>query len=187
MKEEEKSIRCFTEKEWQFYQTGFFGEADRTAMEEHLLTCDSCMACYLDIVEENLGKEPLVSLEENFTDLVMETIELENRSLPEVLSREAACAGSGKNHGSKANLLITYCAAASIALFFWIGGYFDGLSGSLSKGVDFIAETEITAKKTEPSQGFIQTGWTQKILDEKRPSFIKNLISIKEQIYEKKE
>lgn len=187
MKEEEKSIRCFTEKEWQFYQAGFFGEADRIAMEEHLLACDSCMACYLGIVEENLAKEPLVFLEEGFTDLVMETIELNNLPQPGIIFGEAAGAGSGKDHGSKANLLITYCAAASIALFFWIGGYFDSLSGSLSKGVEFFAEAEITAKKTEPSQGFIQTGWTQKILDEKRSSFIKNLLPIKEQIYEKKE
>lgn len=168
MKNKIESIRCYEERMWSAYHSGLFSEARRSDMEEHLLVCDSCMSIYLKILEDtNLKSAPMLS--EDFTDRVMGAIEQEKRH--NEVDKEVLT--------SKVTILLSYCAAASIALFFWGGGYFEGLSSGLVKGFQYIDKVEITQKVAEPQRGLIQSGWSNKV-QETRPSFIDTIISKKE-------
>ncbi len=182
MSEKVKSAQCYDTKAWQAYQAGTLGESEMRALEEHLSFCESCLERYLELIENGLSSGDIQGLGEDFTDQVMALIEQEQRwqkaSVPVVNLRSQK--KSKETVHIKAALLISYCAAASIAMFFWIGGYFDGLAGSLSKGVDYIRSSEVVETKVQPQKGFIQTGWTQKVIEEERPSFIENLIPKKE-------
>lgn len=181
MSDQFNRTQCYELKAWQSYQQGALGESERSLMEEHLLTCEDCLDIYLGIVEERLKSDEVIKLGEDFTAKVFEIIEQERRwekaSVPAI---NIVNKRDKEARNSKVNLLISYCAAASIAMFFWVGGYFDGLSGSLSKGAEYLHPTEVVETQVESQRGFIQTGWTQKVIEEDRPSFITNLIPKKE-------
>lgn len=181
MTEKLNGSQCYELKAWQSYQAGALSEFQRLQMEEHLLLCESCLDTYLGIVEESLKENDLPKLGEGFTAKVLNTIEEESRwQKASVPVRNISDKKDKEARNSRNNLLISYCAAASIVMFFWVGGYFDGLSGSLSKGVEYLHTKEVVEAKVQPQRGFIQTGWTQKINAGERPSFLKNLIPKKE-------
>ena len=171
MKNNMRSIHCPKEKTWIAYSQGLLSESRRLGLEEHLLTCDSCLAIYLDILAKDTDQSSVSQLSRDFTDHVLAEISAVSR-IPVKKEKEFLA--------SKMGILISYCAAASIALFFWGGGYFDGLSANLSKGVQYLDKIEISEKVPEPEKGLIQAGWTHKVYEEKRTSFIQNLISDKE-------
>lgn len=162
-----RSIHCYEEKSWSAYHLGLLSEAKRLAMEEHLLLCDSCMSTYLSIIEEDNANKSVPMLSKNFTNRVMEAINIPAKKNKEVLT-------------SRVTILISYCAAASMALFFWSGGYFESLAGGLTKGIQYIDQVEISQKVVEPERGFIQSGWSHKAIQENRVSFIDTIIPKKE-------
>ncbi len=178
MKNKIESIHCYEERMWSAYHSGLFSEAKRSDMEEHLLICDSCMLIYLKILEDTNIKS-VTMLSKDFTDQVMRVIEQEKghnevdyiTRMPTKKNKEVLT--------SKMTILLSYCAAASMAMFFWGGGYFDGLAGGLAKGIQYIDKVEITQNVTEPQRGLIQSGWSNKV-QEMRPSFIDTIISKKE-------
>jgi hypothetical protein len=180
MTEKINSAQCYESQAWQSYQLGKISESESLRMEEHLLICENCLEIYLSIIEKSLLENDAPKLGENFSDTVLNVIE-EEKCQPNAPVRIIKnCKREDKEvRNSKVNLLISYCAAASIAMFFWIGGYFDGLSGTLSKGAEHSHPTEVL-EEVQPPRGFIQTGWTQKVITEERPSFIENLIPKKE-------
>ena len=175
MSERVNKAQCYEQNQWRSYQAGTLSESERRAMEEHLLTCEACLENYLSIVEYDLEQDASM-LGKDFTDRLFEVIGQETnwrKSSAQVIKVSNKKEKEVRNN--KVNLLISYCAAASIAMFFWVGGYFDGLSGSLSKGLVSMQPTKGIEKNYEPQKGFIQTGWTQRVIDEERPSFIENL------------
>lgn len=181
-----KSIRCYEQKSWSAYHSGQIRDPKRSAMEEHLLTCDDCLEKYLGNVEKEINSTSGFMLSEDFTNYVMELIYQEERHNKSASVTHTAVKQEKEFLSNKWSVFISYCAAASIALFFWGGGYFDGLSGSLAKGMQYINTAEISQKivypqkKVESSRGFIQTGWTHKVVVEDRPSFIQNVLPKKE-------
>lgn len=83
---------------------------------------------------------------------------------------------------NRTNLLISYCAAASIVFFLWTGGYISGLSKTLNEGV-LKGEAQISEtgeKKLDLSVSLIQSGWTKKSIQEERPSLIPHFLEKKE-------
>jgi len=147
----EKSIRtaCYPAKTWQSYRDGSLTAEESAGLEEHLLDCEQCLETYLELVQQGSDRlEP--GLSPDFTERLLAIIKPEEqRKEPE---------RGVKERNSRATLLIGYCAAACIALFFWMGGYFDGISGGLAK------------------QGIIQRGWTEKVNMEAPPSFLNNIL-----------
>ncbi len=157
---------CYDQAIWRSYHSGFLDESQRIAMEQHLLYCDKCMDIYLDLVAESAGPgESLLS--GDFTDKLMQ--ELESQAEPQISPAKVPGFMT-----SKATVMISYCAAASIAMFFLVGGYFDNLADKLVRSAEYFPPPGMIAQKTEPSRGLIQNGWTQKVLDEKRQPFIEN-------------
>jgi len=174
------SIHCYEEKNWSAYHSGLLSEAKRLEMEEHLLICDSCLSIYLSIIEADSNDKSIPMVSKDFTNHVMEAIEQEKR-LNEDCQVVNLPARKEKNFlTSKVTILISYCAAASMALFFWGGGYFEDLAGGLSRGIQYIDKVEISQKVVEPQRGLIQTGWSQKVIQENHPSFFDTIIPKKE-------
>lgn len=178
MKNKIENIHCYEERMWSAYHSSLISEVKRSDMEEHLLICDSCLSIYLSVLEEDTNIKSVPMLREDFTDRVMEAIEEESHneadnaiSMPAKKNKEVLT--------SKVTILLSYCAAASMALFFWGGGYFEGLSSGLVKGFQYIDKVEISQKVVEPQRGLIQSGWSNKV-QETRPSFIDTIISKKE-------
>lgn len=173
---------------WERYMAGTLQEVDSLKLEEHLLSCESCLGLYLGFLEKELEDEEKPCLSEEFTDRVMEAVGQENTwqkiSVPVVPVRNIADMKEKEIRSRRVNLFISYCAAAGIAMFFWVGGVFDGLSGSfsgtLSRGVEYLHGDKVAETKIELPKSLIQTGWTQKMLEEERPSFIKDFILKKE-------
>jgi len=167
MKEENKGARCFETKAWLSYQAGFLSKSECALKEEHLLSCENCFETFLNIIETSTNPAEGTSLSSGFTDRVMSMV----TKLDEVRFKESKFKESKPKEAanSRVNLFIGYCAAASIAMFFWIGGYFGGLSGSIAKGMEIGMEIQ-------PKIGLIQQGWTQKVLEEKESTFIENII-----------
>jgi hypothetical protein len=180
MTEKINSAQCYESQAWQSYQLGKISEFESSRMEEHLLICENCLEIYLGIIEKSLLEDNAPKLEEGFNDKVLKVIE-EERCKPKASARVVNInqREDREVRNSKVNLLISYCAAACIVMFFWIGGYFDGLSGTLSKGVEHLHPTE-ALEEVQPPRGLIRTGWTQKVISEERSSFIKNFIPKKE-------
>ncbi len=174
-----KSIHCYDERMLSTYHSGLLSEEKRSAMEEHLLTCDSCLSIYLSILEEDTNIKSVPVLSKDFTNQVMGAIEQEKGHNEDENVISISVKKDKDTLTSKMTILISYCAAASMALFFWGGGYFDGLAGGLAKGIQYLDKVEITQKATEPQRGLIQSGWSNKV-QETRPSFIDTIISKKE-------
>lgn len=171
MSEKFKSIQCYGANAWFSYQAGALGEVDRSAMEEHLLTCENCLEVYLNMMEDRLKNDGASRLGEDFSNRVLEIIEQEGYT-----QKTSAAVGNvvgikeKEVRNNKINLLISYCAAASIVLFFWAGGFLNDV-GRLTDRMEFRIQSE---------EGLIQTGWTQKIIEEKPISIIEKLIPKKE-------
>ena len=180
MKNNIKSIHCQSKKTWEAYNQGLLSETKRQAMEEHLLTCDSCLEIYLEILTKDTQKADIPKLSQDFTVRVLEQINRDPSHEGEGTTARRPVKKDKEFLASKTGFFISYCAAASMALFFWGGGYFDGLADNLSKGVEYLDKIEISEKVSEPEKGLIQTGWTHKVFEENRSSFIENLISEKE-------
>jgi len=189
-KKQHHYARCAEAKKWQAYQAGLLGETEQMEMETHLLTCESCLQTYLGLLEDHLNsdKESLPKLGADFTDRVIDQAfgQIQVNSL----KQNKVKTNAKETRNNKVNILISYCAAASIAMFFWVGGYFEGLSGSFDKGMDYMKSAQSVETKVESGKGLmergfmekslIQTGWTQRLSEEDRPSFIENLILKKE-------
>lgn len=173
--------QCYEQGQWRSYQEGILGEAERSAMEEHLLTCEVCIETYLGILENSLNNVDTPKVSQGFTDRLFEVIEQE-KIRPEDIDQVVSISNKKdkEDRNNKINLLISYCAAASIAMFFWVGGYFDELSGSFAKGAEYLHTFESVEAQVEPQRSLIQTGWTQKVMEEERPSFLENLKPKKE-------
>jgi len=176
MSEKINSSPCCGLKTWQDYKAGKLSAEAQTVLEEHLLSCENCLGIYLGMIEEGLEDQDTPKLGEDFTDRLFDVIEQEKRWQKASVQVISIAGNKAREvRSNKVNLLISYCAAASISMFFWVGGYFDGLSGNLTKGVDYIHTSEAVETKVEPQRGLIQTGWTKKVIEEERPSFIENL------------
>jgi hypothetical protein len=161
------SAPCYTAQAWLAFQAGAPEEAPRILMERHLLECDSCLHVYLTLAENSISHMGAPDLNDGFTDRVMAAI-------------KGSGAGYKKKADSKLNLLIGYCAAACIAMFFWTGGFFDEIAGGLAKGVEILDAPTITAKQYQPPKiNLIQAGWTKKNI-EKQPFLFDNFKSKKE-------
>lgn len=175
MTHQPESTNCFDKSIWLAYHSGLLDESVQSDMEQHLIDCNACMNVYFDVVEEHVSNEDSL-LSVDFTDKLMHKLEREivwqNAKSPD-MSKPSMKAHSYMN--SKATLMISYCAAASIAMFFLVGGYFDGLADKVIQGAEYIPSSAITELKSDKTRGFIQTGWTQKVLEEKRQPLLENL------------
>lgn len=197
MREKVNRSSCYEPQTWLAYQAGNLEDSERLAMEEHLLICEHCLEIYLNLIENPENDLELPALSDQFTDRVMAALEQEIRwqkaSVALVNITVAETAGyknaNRKNanfkkdketQNNRVNLLISYCAAASIAMFFWVGGYFADLSGSFSKGVEYLETSKVLETRADQQISLIQTGWTQKVIEQKPSSFIEKLIPKKE-------
>lgn len=187
MSEKNICLKGFSHQLWQSYADSSLPAAQVLKLEEHLLECPHCLDIYLGIVEKKLAAASAPRLGEDFTAKVLKAIEQEQH-LTKTAVKQAGDSVRGSiistevnrrvlsrdkeaHRNRKVNLLISYCAAAGIAMFFWVGGYFDGLSGSLGKSTDYLHPSE-AVEKVSPSQGLIQTGWTKRVLENERPSVL---------------
>jgi len=161
METEFNNSRCYRPQEWQTYCAGMLQESERIQMEEHLLQCNNCLSIYLDFLNKSLQRESFSQLGQEFTDKVMANIQKENYT---------------QGHNNKINLIISYCAAACIVMFFWVGGYFDKISEGLSEGTKLSKPLETIEARIEPPKSFIQTGWTQKVLKKEKSFFEKSFL-----------
>ena len=161
MKTEFENSQCYGPQEWQTYCTGMLQEPERLKMEEHLLQCDNCMSTYLDVLQNGFQQQSVFQVGQDFTDKVMASIQKESYR---------------QKHDNKINLIISYCAAACIVMFFWIGGYFDKISAGLSEGVKTSNVSKTIEVRVEPPKHFIQTGWTQNVFHKEKPSLEKSFL-----------
>ncbi len=167
MDEQLNNPQCHHSSAWKAYQADKLSDTERLAMEEHLLTCESCLEIYLQILEDELQSEGASGPGPDFTVAVMSRVadgHKKPRHSTLTISRE--------------QLLVSYTLAASIAMFFWVGGYFDKVSDSLEKGMTKSAQ--LVETRIEPLPGIIQTGWTSKILDNQQSSFLQKFRKEKE-------
>ena len=164
-----ESKNCFDKSIWLAYHSGLLDESVQSDMEQHLIDCNACMDVYLNVVEEHVSSEDSL-LSDDFTDKLMHKIEQEiswqNAKKLDIVKPSMK---AQRVSSSKATLMISYCAAASIAMFFLVGGYFNGLADKVIQGAEYIPSSAITELRTDQTRGLIQTGWTQKVLEEKRP------------------
>ncbi|HHV65281.1 MAG TPA: zf-HC2 domain-containing protein [Peptococcaceae bacterium] len=196
-------LQCYEHNLWLAYADGSLPAAQTLRMEEHLLECSTCLDTYLGIIEDRLAVEGIPKLGEDFTAKVLKAIEEQNlnynlnKTPPKLVGDNIQTSGISAEVNSsgikeareekeahpnrKVNLLIYYCAAAGIAMFFWVSGFFADLSGSLSKSADYLHARERVAEKASSSQGLIQTGWTQKVLETKRPVILDYFIKLKKE------
>ncbi|MGI5900865.1 MAG: hypothetical protein ACOX7U_00130 [Desulfitobacteriia bacterium] len=164
-----KGLHCYKPQDWYLYQEGSLPSTTSRAMEEHLLDCESCLNVYLTALEESLGNLKKPELNRDFTDRVMSLLE---REFPAPRQESAV---EKRRKVPSINLIIGYCAAASIALFFWVGGYFGEISDSLVKGIN--APNEQRIEQREPSRkSLIRAGWTEQTRTEKPSTFIKTIL-----------
>ncbi|NLI93180.1 MAG: hypothetical protein GX434_13650 [Peptococcaceae bacterium] len=135
MNRKRKNAHCYKPEEWKAYQAGVLGESEQIKMEEHLLVCMECMETYLSLIEESVFDENLPKLSEEFTEKLLSSIENEKRwQKASVPVRNISSGKKDKEvRNNRVNLFVSYCAAAGIAMFFWVGGYFDHLAGVLTK------------------------------------------------------
>ncbi|MCM1567623.1 zf-HC2 domain-containing protein [Dehalobacter restrictus] len=182
---ENESIQCYIENEWHSYLAGSLPEEERLEMEEHLLSCDTCLQVYLNLLEEQGRQEYLLG--EDFTARVLNQTQSKKSQAGIAPARlvpvfKQPVPKARDKSGSRINLLISYCAAASIVFFFWTGGYISGLSNALNEGLvkNHGHVSEVVEDRLDPSISLIQPGWTKKVIQEKRPSIIENIIQKKE-------
>ncbi|WP_449240512.1 zf-HC2 domain-containing protein [Desulfoscipio gibsoniae] len=172
MDEHLNNPQCHDSSAWKAYQADRLSDMERLAMEEHLLTCESCLEIYLQILEEELQNEDVSGPGPDFTTEIMSRV-ADGHKKPQHSTLPI----------SRTKLLVSYTLAAGIAMFFWVGGYFDKVSAGLEKGM--AKSTQLVETRIEPLPGIIQTGWTFKILDNQQSSFLQKFFEEKEQIYEK--
>lgn len=175
------SSQCYGPEAWGSYQAGILTDSESLRMAEHLLECDYCMDMYLKIIDNKLQEGEVPKLSKDFTDRMLSVIKQDTsrqKAYPRVSN--ISDRKDKEVHSSKINVLISYCAAAGIAMFFWVGGYFDDLSGQIAKGIDIVHLSETIELRDESQQSFIRTGWTKNTSKERYSSFIDNLILKKE-------
>jgi len=164
MKTKFKDLQCYELPMWQTYCAGMLDEAERVQMEEHLLHCNACLSVYLAVLEKELQRESAFQVGQDFTDKIMANVQKENYRL---------------KRNNKINLIVSYCAAACIAMFFWVGGYFDKISEGLSEGAKSSNFSKTIEVQFEPPKHFVQTGWTQNVLKREKlfgKSFLENTV-----------
>lgn len=148
---DKNSVLCAGEQMWRSYWAGTLEDAAGLELEEHLLICDLCLEKYLEHIENINSQDCSLQLPDGFTDRIA--------PLPSLKDKEA--------RNKKINLMVAYCGAASIAIFLWAGGFFDGLCGGLTTGIRYLHTAEVQIIKTDSQKKLIQHGWTQKMLEEK--------------------
>jgi hypothetical protein len=173
-----RRVGCYSEEEWQAYQAGILGDSEQMKMEEHLLGCDDCLQLYLGLLSERMKNMPKPDgmLAQKVLDLCQPE---KNQAKAKTSGREIYRNKEKGTRNSRLNLFVAYCAAASIAMFLWTGGYFDRLAGLMTREADYL-QTSALEYRINPGKNLIQSGWTQKITEEKHSFLILNLILRKE-------
>ncbi|NLM21496.1 MAG: hypothetical protein GX207_07090 [Peptococcaceae bacterium] len=156
-----RAAQCYTPQTLKCYQAGGLTPAQRILLEEHLLQCDSCLNLYLKLTDEYVGQLGTSDLSPDFVDRVMAMVQEEQSLAAEPKSQDSSGAKIQEKKNARLNLLIGYCAAACLAMFFWIGGWFDGITD--------IMKQETNTRKIN----LIQEGWTKKNFAE-QPSLFAN-------------
>jgi hypothetical protein len=154
-----RPAQCYTPQTLKCYQAGGLTPAERILLEEHLLQCDSCLNLYLKLTEEYLDRLGTSDLSPDFVDRLMARIQEEHALPAEPKSQDSSGAKFQEKNNARLNLLIGYCAAACIAMFFWVGGWFDGITD--------IMKHETNTRKVN----LIQEGWTKKNFAEQQSLF----------------
>ena len=164
--------KCYTPQDFELYQAGGLAAEERIRLEEHLLQCDSCMDTYLKVTESYLCQLGETDLSFDFPDRVMAMIEKQQTLPVAVKNNKSNGAKYQEKKNARWNLFIGYCAAACIAMFFWVGGCFDGIAGSLTKEIDIFPASETVEQKAPARKiNLIQTGWTKKTLERQQSLF----------------
>lgn len=155
------------------YRQGQVDEQLAWKMEEHLLVCGKCLEIYLQTMQASLltpnssDHSADCRLSPDFTDKVMNLI------APDIRQQQRR---------TKDNLFLYYCAVAGIALLFWAGGLFNGLSGVFSGDIQIFQiaggdRDHVVAERWEDK--IIRPGWTERVF-EQRPSLMEQLRKKKE-------
>ncbi len=136
----------YSEVQWELFITGQIDETLYEEMLQHSLECEDCLKLYLDLLEKSNSPDLIPG--EDFTDRVMNCISNENKLMLEK-----------KRKINRANLIIYYTSAASITLFLFWSGIFQGISGSLPQTGKHVGMIQSTAA------GIFVSGWTERLSD----------------------
>lgn len=136
---------------WLQYIKGNIENAQAPEMEDHLCSCDSCLALYALIAESLVCEQ----VSPQFTDAVMAKVEAsgyssQKQSLP-VVSRQTPKAGDIKQS------LFNYAVAACLTLLLTAGGIF----GHVSTALPAVMEADISVVNTAAEK--VSSGWSEVI------------------------
>ena len=156
----------YSRTEWFLYAEDKIQDGRKTAMEEHLGSCDACLESYLSVVLMGDQKQAAALITRNFKDKVMKHLKEERKfgqpkgrqlSQPEKgLRTQPRVNAAGQRH---AHLLQYYAVAAAITLLLMSGGLFDLLGKGLPQAVN---KEKSLVSHMEQGLSF---GWSQRLVD----------------------
>ncbi|MGG0717929.1 hypothetical protein ABE096_10125 [Robertmurraya massiliosenegalensis] len=119
--------------EWKLYVKNELNEVDRERYDDHLYTCDQCLELYLEAVNEVETELPVLSNEDDFTNLIMAQVSESKENVPEA---------KGPFYQKT---LFHYALAVAMTLLFTMSGVFQ----SITSYVDAVEGPEL--KESTPS------------------------------------
>ncbi|MFM1654560.1 hypothetical protein ACI7RC_21040 [Brevibacillus sp. B_LB10_24] len=143
-------MRHYTRAEWTSYLHDVLSESEREQYDQHLYSCEECLALYMECLEDGKTSLPLLTDEQQFADAVM--VELSRHGMPavrpQIVSREP------KRSQVKPwyqQTIFHYGVAAAITLILMSAGVFQQV---------FAVSTHLTAS----TQGEQQSSFSDRLM-----------------------
>ena len=138
----------YDDRDWNEYVNGC--SANKSAMEEHLLHCESCLAAYLDAVEQQEETQSIADMQQ-FVEAALLRADVAAQAETELHGHptDAAKRAAKRKQPLFANKFIQYIVAASITIILVSSGAFQHMIDSVS---DLTASAEKHQKQTVTSK-----------------------------------
>lgn len=149
-------MKHYTGEQWMTYVEQGLSDEDNQQMEQHLVTCDSCMELYMQSLERVVGSYPSLPDEAALADRVMLAIEAADSvspssTAPRLAPSEEAGFGSQKQRNPRTWMrspLFHYAVAAVITLVLMSSGIFQSIMDHPA-GIDRTSNREAQAEAAE--------------------------------------
>jgi hypothetical protein len=126
-------------EEWMKYVKNELTDTVREVYDDHLYSCDQCLEPYLQAVDEYESELPVLSNEDEFTDLIMAQVKKAAKHEPEVSTPFYQ------------KTFFHYAIAAAMTILFMSSGVFQ----SITKYVYTVQSSEITESTPSVTEEFV--------------------------------
>lgn len=138
-------MRHYSKAEWLWFMNNDSQSLLNKDMQEHLTTCDDCLALYSELIDGIELDES--SIPEDFTNRVMDMVH-----------KDKVESSLAKLKQRKINTLVYYISAACITLFLMRVGAFQHIYNSFSTEGKHVSEAS-------QKQSLFVSGWTNSLTD----------------------